>query len=223
MNTGVRTVTALSIGVAGILASLASAQDWPQWRGSNRDANGRRNMEVNGDSPAYGSPVLMTVDGTQVLVTPTEQNMVAVSVADGKSLWQVPFSQGRYNAAAPIVDGQTIIYAAQGTTAEKVSLTGDGIQTEKLWNNADATVMFNSPVLHDGLIFGLTGTNNVFCVRAQTGETAWTAPLGAAAAAPAPKPEPKPEPKSEPGKGRRGRGGGGGYGSIVDAGAVLFG
>ena len=38
MNTSVRTVTVLSIGVAGILASLASAQDWPQWRGSNRDA-----------------------------------------------------------------------------------------------------------------------------------------------------------------------------------------
>ena len=38
MNTSVRTVTVLSIGVAGFLASLASAQDWPQWRGSNRDA-----------------------------------------------------------------------------------------------------------------------------------------------------------------------------------------
>ena len=174
---------------------------------------GEEKWKWTGDAPAYASPVLMTVDGTQVIVTPTEQNMVAVCVADGKSLWQVPFSQGRYNAATPLVDGQTIIYAAQGTTAEKFSLTDAGIKTEPLWNNSDATVLFNSPVLRDGLIFGLTGANAVFCVRAETGETAWAAPFGAAAAAPQPKPE--------PGKGRRG--GGGGYGSIVDAGSVLFG
>jgi len=68
------------------------------------------------------------------------------------------------------------------------------------------------------LIFGLTGTNTVFCVRADTGETAWTAPLGTAAKA-----APAPQPKREPGKGRRGPGGGGGFGSIVDAGSVLFG
>ena len=51
----------------------------------------------------------------------------------------------------------------------------------------------------------------------QTGETAWTAPLsGDTAAAPAP------DAKKEPGKGRRGGGGRGGFGSIVDAGSVLF-
>ncbi|MHB0956646.1 MAG: PQQ-binding-like beta-propeller repeat protein [Pirellulaceae bacterium] len=196
-----------------------------QLGGSNEGAiiaydltTGDEKWKWTGDSPAYGSPVLMTVDNTDVIVTPTEQHMVAVSVADGKSLWQAPFSQGRYNAATPIVDGQTIIYAAQGTTAEKFSLTGDGIEAEMLWNNSDATVMFNSPVLSNGLIFGLTATNQVFCVRAQTGETAWTAPLTAAAT-----PQPTPEPQRGPGKSRRGgRGGGGGYGSIVDAGSVLF-
>ena len=140
--------------------------------------------------------------------------MVAINVADGKLLWQVPFTQGRYNAATPIIDGQTLIYALQGTTAEKLTLTGDGIKTEQLWNNADATVVFNTPVLKDGLIFGLSGTNTVFCVREGTGETAWTAPLKPAAA---------PQPKTEQGQGRRGRGGGGGFGSIVDAGSALFG
>ena len=135
-----------------------------------------------GDTPGYGSPVLMNVDGTQVIVTPTDKNMVAINVADGKLLWQVPFTQGRYNAATPIIDGQTLIYALQGTTAEKLTLTGDGIKTEQLWNNADATVMFNTPVLKDGLIFGLSGTNTVFCIREKTGETAWTAPLEAAPA-----------------------------------------
>ena len=179
-------------------------------------ATGDEKWKWTGDTPAYGSPVLASVDGTQVIVAPTDKNMLAINVADGKLLWQVPFTQGRYNAATPIIDGQTLIYALQGTTAEKLTLTGDGIKTEQLWNNSDATVVFNTPVLKDGLIFGLTGTNTIFCVRADTGETAWTAPLGTAAKA-----APAPQPKREPGKGRRG-GGGGGFGSVVDAGSVLF-
>lgn len=172
-----------------------------------------------GDTPSYGSPVLMHAGGTQVIAAPTEQKMVAINVADGRLLWQVSFTQGRYNAATPIIDGQTLIYALQGTTAEKLTLTAEGIETEQLWNNSDATVVFNSPVLKDGLIFGLSGTNSIFCVRADTGEMAWTAPLDAGAPA-----APSPRPKEEAGTGRRGRGGGGrgGFGSIVDAGSVLF-
>jgi outer membrane protein assembly factor BamB len=157
----------------------------------------------------------MSVEGTDVIVTPTDKNMVALALSDGKLLWQVPFSQGRYNAATPLVDGQAVIYAAGGTTAERVTLSGDAIETQQLWNNADAAVMFNSPVIKDNLIFGLTGMNVLFCVRKDTGETAWTAPLSAEPAAP---------PTAEGGRGRRGRGGGGrGYGSLVEAGAVLFG
>ena len=182
-------------------------------------ATGDQTWKWAGDTPSYGSPVLMHVGGTQVIAAPTEQNMVAINVADGRLLWQVPFTQGRYNAATPIIDGQTLIYALQGTTAEKLTLTADGIETEQLWNNSDATVVFNSPVLKDGLIFGLSGTNSIFCVRADTGEMAWTAPLDAGAPA-----APSPRPKEEAGTGRRGRGGGGrgGFGSIVDAGSVLF-
>lgn len=182
-------------------------------------ATGDQTWKWAGDTPSYGSPVLMDVGGTQVIAAPTEQNMVAINVADGRLLWQVPFTQGRYNAATPIIDGQTLIYALQGTTAEKLTLTAEGIETEQLWNNSDATVVFNSPVLKDGLIFGLSGTNSIFCVRADTGEMAWTAPLDAGAPA-----APSPRPKEEAGTGRRGRGGGGrgGFGSIVDAGSVLF-
>ena len=43
------------------------------------------------------------------LVLLTDKLIVGISAADGKLLWQVPFApQGRaYNAATPIVDGQT--------------------------------------------------------------------------------------------------------------------
>lgn len=130
------------------------------------------------EGPDYGSPVLLTVEGTKQIATPTEKSVVGISVADGKLLWQFPSTPQRmaYNAATPIVDGQTVIYAARGrgTKALKIEKQGSGFSAKELWSNPDLGTQFNTPVLKDGLIFGLSDRNNLFCINAQTGQTAWT-------------------------------------------------
>jgi len=131
-----------------------------------------------GEGPEYASPALLTVDGTRQLVTLAEKSIVAVGVADGKLLWQLPFAPaGRvYNAATPIIDGQTVIYtgAGRGTKAVKVEKQGDGFAAKELWSNPELAPQFNTPVLSDGLLFGLSNSGNLFCINAQTGQTAWT-------------------------------------------------
>jgi len=131
-----------------------------------------------GEGPAYASPALLTVAGTKQLVTLAEKSVVAIGVADGKLLWQLPFAPaGRtYNAATPIIDGQTVIYtgAGRGTKAVKVEKQGDGFAAKELWSNPELAPQFNTPVLRDGLLFGLTNRGNLFCINAQTGQTAWT-------------------------------------------------
>jgi outer membrane protein assembly factor BamB len=130
------------------------------------------------EGPDYGSPALLTVAGTKQIVTPTEKSIVGISVADGKLLWQLPFVPPRraYNSATPIVDGQTVIYtgAGRGTKAVKIEKQGDGFTTKELWSNPKLAVQFNTPVLKDDLLFGLSDRNNLFCINAQTGQTAWT-------------------------------------------------
>jgi len=132
-------------------------------------------------------------------VTLTEKNIVGISAADGKLLWQLPFVpvSRAYNSATPIVDGETVIYtgAGRGTKAVKIEKQGDGFTTKELWSNADLATQFNTPVLKDGLLFGLSNRNNFFCINAQTGRTAWTDSTS------------------------RGRGG---FGAIVDAGSCLL-
>lgn len=155
-----------------------------------------------GGGPAYASPVLLAVDGTKAVVAEMSKTVVAVGLADGKLLWQTPFGGGRgrtYNAATPMVDGQTVIYsgAGRGTMAVGISKQGDKLEGKELWKNPDTAVQFNSPVVKDGLVYGITDKDALFCVDAKTGKTAWTTPLG---------------------------GGGGrsaGYGSVVDLGPVL--
>ena len=92
------------------------------WRSTRPPASLKWKWDAEG--PDYASPVLMTVGGVKQLVTMTEKSVVGIALADGKLLWEVPFPvQGMaYNAATPIVDGDTVIYTGQnrGTKAVKI-------------------------------------------------------------------------------------------------------
>ena len=167
-------------------------------------ATGNEKWKWTGDGAAYASPVLMTIDGVSAIVTATGKSLVAVSTSDGKLLWQIPYEQGRYNAATPIVIDQTVIYAGptRGTTAENLKKGAEQLTSEKVWNNADNSLQFNTPVLKDGLLFGISNMNSLFCVNAKTGETAWTAPLASSSGGPERK-----DAESRPAGGERKEGG----------------
>ena len=122
-----------------------------------------------------------------------------------------------YQSASPVVDGQTIIYAGpmQGLTATTLELEGNSLTAHERWRQPGDSLMYNTPVLCGGALYGITGTNNLFCLSAETGEQGWTTSID--------------QPDSTPPAGGRGRGTGhgvsdpnNGYGSVVDAGSVLL-
>lgn len=141
-------------------------------------SNGEKKWDWTEDGPGYSSPVLMTVEGTKQLVQMTDKDVVGVSVADGTLLWKVPFAPARraYNAATPIVDGQTVIFtgANRGTKAVKIEKQGDGFVANEIWSNAELNPQFNSPVLKDGLLFGMSNRGNLYCLDTKTSKADWT-------------------------------------------------
>ena len=140
-------------------------------------ATGTEKWKWDEEGTEYASPVLLTVDGTEQIVTLTDKSIVGVAVADGKLLWKLPFVAARrlYNAATPIVQGQTVIYAGagRGTKAVKIEKKGDKFIAKELWSNPDLAPQYNSPVLKDGLLFGLSKGDKLFCINAKDGSTAW--------------------------------------------------
>jgi outer membrane protein assembly factor BamB len=161
-------------------------------------ANGKEKWKAAGGGTAYASPVLLNLGKTKLIVAETQQNIVAIGLADGKVLWQTPFAAARrgYNACTPIVDGQTVIFSGsgRGTKAVKLEQEGDKVVGKELWSNDNISVQFNTPVVTNGMVFGLTSGDSLFCINAGSGKTAWSSSV----------------------KGRRG------YGSVVDAGGVLL-
>ncbi len=162
-------------------------------------ATGNPKWRWAAEGPEYASPALFTVEGVKQVVTLTEKSIVGIGAADGKLLWQVPFvPQGRaYNAATPILDGQTVIYAGagRGTKAVKIEKQGDGFAAKELWSNPEVAPQFNTPVLKDGLLFGLSSRGTLFCLDAKTGQAVWSDAT----------------PRDR-----------GGFGSVIDAGPVLL-
>lgn len=185
-------------------------------------ATGKEAWKWLGNGPAYASPVLSVLGETQVIIAPTINSLVALDATTGELLWKFAYAQGRYNAATPIVAADTLFVAGprRGMTAMKLAMQEGKVAMQELWTNADDSVQFNTPILKDDHLYGLSTSNRVFCIDAKSGATAWSAPLVESAGGG------EAEPPQEGRRGRRGgrggRGGGGGYGSIVDAGAVLF-
>ena len=249
-------------------------------------ATGDEKWKWSGPSPTYASPALMTVGGVKLIIAQTDSKVVALNAADGKLVWEeTPAPQagggggggggrgmggGGYKATTPIVDGQTLILATRGLKAVKIDKAGDKFTATELWSNAEKSVSFNTPALKNGMLYGLAGNNEIFCVNAKDGTTAWSAPFpgGNLLSSPAIRGAlerlenlssaptvsglvAQADPAAPPGGDRQGRpggpggrgpggpggpggqggrrgggmgggGGGGGYGSVVDAGSVLF-
>lgn len=143
-------------------------------------ATGDEKWRWGEEGPEYASPALLTVDGTKQIVTLTEKSIVGVGLSDGKLLWQLPFAPQRmaYNAATPIVDGQTVIYTGRGrgTRAVKIEKQGDVFAAKELWSDPEVAPQFNTPVLKDGLLFGFSDRGNLYCINANSGQTAWIDP-----------------------------------------------
>ena len=138
---------------------------------------GTPKWQTAGDGPSYSSMAVMTIDGKKQLVDLTEKNLIGLNPENGKILWQIAaVAVSRfYNAPSPVIDGQTIILTGQGQGTRAVKITREGIdyKAEEIWKNAELGTKWNTPVVKDGFLYGLSDQRKLYCMNARTGETVW--------------------------------------------------
>jgi outer membrane protein assembly factor BamB len=141
-------------------------------------ATGAERWKWQGDSPAYGSPIVATFAGTRQIVLFTHQNLVGISAADGRLLWQRPFTTpSNTTSQTPIIYKDMIIQAGRenGFTAFRVVRDNAAWSTENVWRTDEASVHMSNSVVIDSLLYGLSHLNSgqYFALDLDSGQVLW--------------------------------------------------
>lgn len=142
-------------------------------------ATGAVRWQWKGDGPGYASPVIGAFAGTRQIITQSRSQVVALSAADGRLLWQVPFTTSyAQNIVTPVVFEDLVIYSGidQPLTAIRVVAADGKWSARQVWRAESVPMYMSSAVLTGGYLYGLTHRNKgqFFCVEPKTGKVLWT-------------------------------------------------
>ena len=131
-----------------------------------------------GKGPGYASPAAFTIGGVRQIATMTEGSIEGIDAKTGASLWSIPFpDEWHENIVTPIWSGTHLIVSGvrQGTHAYTLTRSGGQWQTAQAWKNPDVAMYMSTPVLADGVLFGLSAKNKgqIFALDTATGAVKW--------------------------------------------------
>jgi len=136
---------------------------------------------------AYASPMLLTIQGVQQIVSVNEGNATGHDPSNGNVLWETPWaskSNGDACASQPVsIDDRRILLGKGYALGSKMIQLGkvdgkpqtdaEGWAVETLWSNTKVLkTKFTSAVFYEGSLFALSD-GVLECVDPATGERRW--------------------------------------------------
>jgi outer membrane protein assembly factor BamB len=120
----------------------------------------------NKDVPElYGTPVITTLGGVAVVVTPSGH---VVRVADGKLL---AAGLGGLGFASPVVDDGTVYLIQAGSSAQRLSVAApDRWDAKQVWEQELEGTFYASAVCDRGLIYAVSNLNLFYILDAKDGK-----------------------------------------------------
>lgn len=137
-------------------------------------ATGAVRWKWNGDGPGYSSPVIATFGGVRQLITQTQKRCVGLSPADGKLLWEIPFTTPyEQNSVTPVVMGDLVIFGGVGKPTFAVKVNGNSATTA--WEAREITMYMSTPVLAGARLYGMSDKSrgSLFALDASSGRLLW--------------------------------------------------
>jgi outer membrane protein assembly factor BamB len=131
-----------------------------------------------GKGPGYASPVVVTAGGSRQIVTMTNGSIEGLDAKTGAALWSSPFpDEWHENIVTPIWTGTHLIVSGTrpGTHAFTLAQTGGKWQATEAWKNAEVAMYMSTPVLANGVLYGLSSRKRgqLVAVDAATGALKW--------------------------------------------------
>ncbi|MEN3939810.1 PQQ-binding-like beta-propeller repeat protein [Prosthecobacter sp. SYSU 5D2] len=129
---------------------------------------------------AYGTPLVLEMNGKPVVVSPAADWIYGYEAATGKELWKVPYGElGFSMSVRPVADESQIYFSTCFGKSQVMALKYAGLEVpEVAWRNNKNAPKMCSPVLANGLLFYVDDGGIVSCVDCQTGEALYRERLG---------------------------------------------
>ncbi len=139
-----------------------------------------------GKGPGYASPGVITIGGAKQIVTMTNGSVEGIDARTGAALWSAPFpDEWHENIVTPVWTGTHLIVSSSSAGTHAYTLRPlDGArgkqaagkwQAAEAWKNAEVSWYMSTPVLADGVLYGLSNKKKgqVVAVDAATGALKW--------------------------------------------------
>ncbi len=129
---------------------------------------------------AYGTPLVVTMNGQPVVVSPAANWIYGYEPATGKELWKVPYGElGFSMSVRPVADARRIYFSTSFGKSQVIALDYAGKKEPVIaWRNNKNAPKMCSPVLAGGLLFYVDDGGIVSCVDPATGEAHYRERIG---------------------------------------------
>lgn len=139
---------------------------------------GQTKWQWTGDSPAYASPIVTTIQDVEQVITFSKENIIGVDFSTGNLLWKIPFTTSySQNCITPLLVENDLILSGLDNGVMRIKLTRNGNkwQTQEVWNNPDISAYMSAPLLYDDLILVFSENKKGFYMALDpaTGKEQW--------------------------------------------------
>ncbi len=135
-------------------------------------------------SQAYSTPIVITVDGHDQVVSIGAFRTSAYDPESGDEIWRVRYPEGFSNVAAPVYSADHgLVYISTGfqqpaLMAVRADGTGDVTGSHVAWTSRRGAPLTPSPLLVGDELYFVSDPGIATCVDAATGEIRWRQRLG---------------------------------------------
>lgn len=129
---------------------------------------------------AYGTPLVVTMNGAPVVVSPAANWIYGYEPASGRELWKIPYGElGFSMSVRPVADDERVYFSTSFGKSQVIALNHAGLTTPTIaWRNNKNAPKMCSPVLSGGLLFYVDDGGIVSCVDPKTGEAHYRERIG---------------------------------------------
>ena len=139
-------------------------------------ASGEPKWSVACGPESYSSPQLSKVLGEDTLLMLTNDGLLLLELATGKTRLNYEWKFQGYRALQPTVLGEDVILLptpmSEGTRAIRVSKKGDQLAAEELWTSKQLKTDFSEVIAHQGYLYGVDGSM-FSCIDLKSGARTW--------------------------------------------------